>query len=201
MKLLIDFLPIVIFFLVYKWAPELIGAVSPILSPDMVATLEATKPIVIATGVLIPATIIQVIYLRITTGKVEKMHLVTLALVVILGGATLISQNAEFLMWKPTIVNWLFAAAFLGTQWFTEKSLIQRMMEQAMTLPDHVWTRLSYAWVAFFVVSGLANLYVAYTFSEELWVDFKLFGLLGLTILFIIGQSLFLYRYMNHEEQ
>ena len=201
MKLLIDFLPIVIFFLVYKWAPELIGAVSPILSPDMVATLEATKPIVIATGVLIPATIIQVIYLRVTTGKVEKMHLVTLALVVILGGATLISQNAEFLMWKPTIVNWLFAAAFLGTQWFTEKSLIQRMMEQAMTLPDHVWTRLSYAWVAFFVVSGLANLYVAYTFSEELWVDFKLFGLLGLTILFIIGQSLFLYRYMNHEEQ
>ncbi|MAS23894.1 MAG: septation protein A [Oceanospirillaceae bacterium] len=201
MKLLIDFLPIVIFFLVYKWAPELISAVSPLLSPEMVATLEATKPIVIATGVLIPATIIQVIYLRVTTGKVEKMHLVTLALVVILGGATLISQNAEFLMWKPTIVNWLFAAAFLGTQWFTEKSLIQRMMEQAMTLPDHVWTRLSYAWVAFFVVSGLANLYVAYTFSEELWVDFKLFGLLGLTILFIIGQSLFLYRYMNHEEQ
>ena len=200
MKLLIDFLPIVIFFLVYKWAPELISAVSPLLSPEMVATLEATKPIVIATGVLIPATIIQVIYLRVTTGKVEKMHLVTLALVVILGGATLISQNAEFLMWKPTIVNWLFAAAFLGTQWFTEKSLIQRMMEQAMTLPEHVWGRLNYAWVTFFVVSGLANLYVAYTFSEEFWVEFKLFGLLGLTILFIIGQSLFLYRYMNHEE-
>ena len=201
MKLLIDFLPIVIFFVVYKWAPELINLIAPLLSPDQLAALEATKPIVIATAVLIPATVIQVIYLRLTTGKVEKMHLITLALVVLLGSATLISQNAEFLMWKPTIVNWLFAAAFLGTQWFTEKSLIQRMMEQAMTLPEHVWGRLNYAWVTFFVVSGLANLYVAYTFSEELWVDFKLFGLLGLTILFIIGQSLFLYRYMNHEEQ
>ena len=201
MKLLIDFLPIVIFFVVYKWAPELINLIAPLLSPDQLAALEATKPIVIATAVLIPATVIQVIYLRLTTGKVEKMHLITLALVVLLGSATLISQNAEFLMWKPTIVNWLFAAAFLGTQWFTEKSLIQRMMEQAMTLPEHVWGRLNYAWVTFFVVSGLANLYVAYTFSEEFWVEFKLFGLLGLTILFIIGQSLFLYRYMNHEEQ
>ncbi|MAD46432.1 MAG: septation protein A [Oceanospirillaceae bacterium] len=200
MKLLIDFLPIVIFFVVYKWAPELINLIAPLLSPDQLAALEATKPIVIATAVLIPATVIQVIYLRLTTGKVEKMHLITLALVVLLGSATLISQNAEFLMWKPTIVNWLFAAAFLGTQWFTEKSLIQRMMEQAMTLPEHVWGRLNYAWVTFFVVSGLANLYVAYTFSEEFWVEFKLFGLLGLTILFIIGQSLFLYRYMNHEE-
>jgi len=201
MKLLIDFLPIVIFFIVYKWAPELIHVISPMLSAEQVSALEATKPIMIATAVLIPATIIQVIYLRISTGKIEKMHLVTLTLVVLLGGATLISQNAEFLMWKPTIVNWLFAAAFLGTQWFTEKSLIQRMMEQAMKLPDHVWNRLSYAWVTFFVISGLANLYVAYTFSEEFWVDFKLFGLLGLTIVFIIGQSLFLYRYMNHEEQ
>jgi intracellular septation protein len=104
-------------------------------------------------------------------------------------------------MWKPTIVNWLFAAAFLGSQWFMKKSLLQRMMEQAVTLPADIWARLNYAWVAFFVLSGIANLYVAYTFSEDIWVDFKLFGLLGLTVLFIIGQSLFLYRYMNKEEQ
>lgn len=200
MKLILDFLPIVIFFLVYKWAPELILLLEPYLSADS-AALFREMPLILATIVLIPATIIQVAYLRISTGKIEKMHLITLGLLIVLGGATVILQDKTFIMWKPTVVNWLFAAAFLGSQWFTSKSLLQRMMDQAIQLPEIVWTRLNYAWVAFFVVSGLANLYVAYQFSEEIWVDFKLFGLLGLTVLFIIGQSLFLYRYMNHEEQ
>ena len=200
MKLLLDYLPIVLFFLVYKWAPELTGQLAPYLSDEHI-TLFHEMPMLLATAVLIPATILQVLYIRATTGKVEKMHLITLAMVVLLGGATLILRDQVFIMWKPTIVNWLFAAAFLGSQWFTQKSFLQRMMEQAVTLPADVWARLNYAWVAFFVLSGVANLYVAYTFSEDIWVDFKFFGLLGLTILFIIGQSLFLYRYMNKEEQ
>ncbi len=200
MKLLLDYLPIVLFFLVYKWAPELTGQLAPYLSYEYI-TLFNEMPMLLATAVLIPATILQVLYIRATTGKVENMHLVTLALVVILGGATLLLRDQAFIMWKPTIVNWLFAAAFLGSQWFMKKSLLQRMMEQAVTLPADIWARLNYAWVAFFVLSGIANLYVAYTFSEDIWVDFKLFGLLGLTVLFIIGQSLFLYRYMNNEEQ
>lgn len=200
MKLLLDFLPILLFFLVYKWAPEVTGWLSPMLSAEHESLLR-DMPILLATLVLIPATILQVLYLKLTTGKVEKMHLITLALVIVLGGATVILQDKTFIMWKPTVVNWLFAAAFLGTQWFTSKPLIQRMMESAMKLPDVVWSRLNYAWVAFFILSGLANLYVAYSFSEDIWVDFKLFGLLGLTIIFIIGQSVFLYRYMNHEEQ
>lgn len=200
MKLFLDFLPIVVFFLVYKFAPETISLISPLLSEEQI-TLFTDMPIVLATLVLIPATLLQVLYVKLTTGKVEKMHLVTLGLVVVLGGATVLLQDKTFIMWKPTVVNWLFAAAFLGSQWFTEKSLLQRMMDQALKLPAQVWVRLNYAWVAFFVVSGLANLYVAYTFPEDIWVDFKLFGLLGLTVLFIIGQSLFLYRYINHEEQ
>ena len=200
MKLLLDFLPILLFFLVYKWAPELTDLLSPLLSAGHEELLRE-MPILLATIVLIPATILQVLYLKLTTGKVEKMHLITLALVIVLGGATVILQDKTFIMWKPTVVNWLFASAFLGTQWFTGKPLIQRMMEQAMKLPPVIWARLNYAWVTFFVLSGLANLYVAYSFPEEIWVDFKLFGLLGLTIVFIIGQSVFLYRYMNHEEQ
>lgn len=200
MKLVLDFLPIVIFFLVYKSAPEVVSLISPVLSEEQIR-LFTDMPIILATLILIPATVLQVLYVRITTGKVEKMHLITLALVVVLGGATVALQDKTFIMWKPTVVNWLFAAAFLGSQWFTSKSLLQRMMDQALTLPDNIWVRLNYAWVTFFVISGLANLYVAYQFSEEIWVDFKLFGLLGLTVLFIIGQSLFLYRYMNHEEQ
>ena len=201
MKLLIDFLPIVIFFVVYKLSPELISALEPILSADSIALLNNTQPIILATAVLIPATVLQILYTRWKTGKIEKMHLVTLALVILMGGATVILQNKEFIMWKPTVVNWLFAAAFLGSQWFMEKSFLQRMMEQAVEMPDSTWKKLNYAWVIFFIVSGIINLLVAYNFSEDTWVNFKLFGMLGLTIVFIIGQSLFLYRYMDQKEQ
>lgn len=200
MKLLVDFLPIVIFFLVYKSAPELIEWLSPWLSAEQTATLESTQPIILATAVLIPATMLQILYGRLTTGKIEKMHLVTLALVVVLGGATVVLQDKTFIQWKPTVVNWLFAAVFLGAQWFTNKTLLERLMGQNLTLPAPVWVQLNYAWVGFFVLSGVANLVVAYQFSEETWVNFKLFGLLGLTILFIIAQSLFLYRYTQNEE-
>ena len=201
MKLLIDFLPIVIFFIVYKLSPELISALEPLLSEESVHLLSNTQPIILATAVLIPATILQIFYSRWKTGKVETMHLVTLVLVVTMGGATVILQNKEFIMWKPTVVNWMFAAAFLGSQWFMEKSFLQRMMEQAVTMPSSTWEKLNYAWVSFFILSGVANLIVAYNFSENTWVNFKLFGMLGLTLAFIIGQSFFLYRYMDQKEQ
>ncbi|MEN9465337.1 MAG: hypothetical protein RL217_1518 [Pseudomonadota bacterium] len=201
MKLLIDFLPIAIFFLVYKLNAQVIAFFASILSPEQTAALSVLEPIILATAVLIPATVLQILYTRFKTGKVEKMHLVTLVLVVFLGGATVILQNKEFIMWKPTLVNWLFAAGFLFSQWFMEKSFLQRMMEQAVTMPTANWKNLNYAWVAFFILSGAANLYVAYHFSEDIWVDFKLFGLLGLTLLFIIGQSFFLYRFIDKKEE
>ncbi|MFY9178854.1 MAG: inner membrane-spanning protein YciB, partial [Venatoribacter sp.] len=167
MKLLIDFLPVVIFFLVYKMAPELIELLSGVLSPENIAALNATQPIILATAVLIPATVLQILYTRYKTGKVERMHLVTLVLVVLLGGTTVILQDKEFIMWKPTIVNWLFAGAFLFSQWFMENPFLQLMMEQAVSMPAESWAKLNYAWVGFFVMSGLANLYVAYNFSED----------------------------------
>ncbi|MCL4136132.1 UNVERIFIED_CONTAM: hypothetical protein GTU68_038766 [Idotea baltica] len=131
-------------------------------------------------------------------GKLEKIHLITLVLVVFLGGATLWLQDPNFIMWRPTVVNWLFAAAFLGAQLFTRHSLLERMMSDNIQLPTAVWTNLNIAWVIFFILSGLANIYVAYHFDEATWVNFKLFGLLTLTILFIIGQSLYLSQ--NHTE-
>lgn len=201
MKLLIDFLPIVIFFLVYKMAPECIELISPMLNQSQIDLLDNTQPIILATAVLIPATVLQILYTRLTTGKVEKMHLVTLALVVLLGGATVFFGDKTFIQWKPTVVNWLFAMAFWLSQVFTERSIIERMMAGNIDLPANIWVKLNYAWVLFFFFSGIANLYVAFNFSEETWVNFKLFGLLGLTLVFIIGQSLFLYRYMKHEEQ
>ncbi len=201
MKLLIDFLPIVVFFLVYKSAPETIELLSPLLSSDQVDYLNSLEPIILATAILIPATGLQILYTRLATGKFEKMHLVTLALVVTMGGATVFLQDKTFIQWKPTVVNWLFAAGFLGTYWFSGTTLLERMMGQNLTLPSHVWVQLNYAWACFFVLSGIANLYVAYNFEEQTWVNFKLFGLLGLTIVFIIAQSLYLYRYINQEER
>lgn len=199
MKLLIDFLPIVIFFIVYKMAPQFIETISPLLNADQIQQLSAMPAMILATAVLIPATMLQILYTRITTGKIETMHLVTLALVVIMGGATVILQDKTFIQWKPTVVNWLFAVAFFGSRFIGNKTILERMMGQNLKLPAPAWQKLNYAWVAFFSFSGVANLYVAYNFSEDVWVNFKLFGLLGLTIVFIIAQSFYLYRFMNPE--
>lgn len=200
MKLLIDFFPIAIFFLVYKMAPQIIELISPALSAEQIAYLLEVEPIMLATAVLIPTSILQIIYSRMSTGKIEKMHLVTLALVVLLGGATLAFNDSDFIKWKPTVVKWLFAVAFLLTQVLTKKSLLQRMMGDNISLPEPVWIRLNYAWIGFFVFSGAINLWVAYGFSEETWVNFKLFGMLGLTLVFIILQSAYLYKYIKQED-
>jgi intracellular septation protein len=123
--------------------------------------------------------------------------LITLVLVLVLGGATLWLQNPNFIKWKPTAVNWLFALGFLGTQLFTNKTLLERMMAEHIQLPDAIWFRLNIAWILFFIISGLANLYVAFNFEEATWVNFKLFGLLGMTIVFIVGQSIYLSKYIE----
>ncbi len=175
MKLLFDFLPIAIFFGVYKYTGDMI----------------------IATAVLIPATILQMLYTWMHTHKIEKMQLVTLALVIVLGGATVLLQDKTFIQWKPTVVNWLFAVAFLGSQFIGAKTLVQRMMESAVALPAVIWIRLNLAWVVFFIVMGALNLYVAKTMSEETWVNFKLFGMLGLTLVFIILQGIYLSKHIS----
>jgi len=115
--------------------------------------------------------------------------------VLVLGGATLWLQNPDFIKWKPTAVNWLFAIAFIGAQVFTDKSLLERMMAEHIQLPSPIWFKLNIAWILFFIGSGLANLYVAFNFDEATWVNFKLFGLLGLTLVFIIGQSVYLSKH------
>ena len=178
MKILLDFLPVIVFFAVYKF----------------------TNDILLATAVLIPATLLQMLYSWKVQGKIEKMQLVTLVLVVLLGGATLAFQDKAFIQWKPTIVNWLFAVGVLATQFIGDKTVVERLMGSSMELPKSIWSRLNLAWVAFFVVVGIVNLYVAYNFSEEIWVDFKLFGMLGLTILFIILQGLYIAKHAKEPD-
>ena len=125
------------------------------------------------------------------------MHVITLVLTVILGGLTLLLKDIRFIKWKPTAVNWIFALVFLGSQFVGKKPIIRRMMDHAISVPDEIWTKLNMGWVVFFIFSGIANLYVAYNFSTEFWVNFKVYGLLGLTFIFAIGQAMYMSRYIK----
>jgi len=219
MKLLIDFFPILLFFIAYKF-----------------------YGIYVATGVAIAASAIQVGWNWFKNRHVEKMHLATLGLLVVFGGMTIALRDPIFVMWKPTIVNWLFAAVFLGSQFVGGKSLIERMMSHAVDVPAEIWPRLNLLWVLFFIVSGLANLYVVYVYSgfyeaqqaliaaagdtqidlsacangfsgdllslcqdtqskEDTWVNFKLFGMMGMTILFVIAQAFYLARHIRDPQE
>ncbi|WP_319379672.1 septation protein A [Thiomicrorhabdus sp.] len=177
MKFLFDFFPIVLFFIAYK-----------------------TYDIYTATAVIIAATAVQVSYVYLKHRRVEKMHLITLALIVILGGLTLALQDEAFIKWKPTIVNWGFALVFAGSHFIGQKPIIQRMMDQAIHLPQEIWFRLSWLWVAFFILSGIVNLYVAYQYDTDTWVNFKLFGLMGMTLIFILLQGLYISRYLQESD-
>mgnify|MGYP001814570410 FL=1 len=176
MKLLYDFFPIVLFFIAYKM-----------------------YDIYVATAVAIAAAAIQTAGFWLKHRRFEKMHLVTLGLLVVFGGLTIFLRDPVFIKWKPTVINWLFAAVFMGSHWVSDKLLIERMMEHAVEAPRPVWIRLSWAWILFFIGIGLLNLYVAFTFPEETWVNFKLFGMLGITFAFVIGQAFYLGRYMQQE--
>jgi len=193
-KLLFDFFPIAIFFAVYKFADDL-----PWLK---VGILENAENMVLATAVLIPATLFQVSYSYWKTRKVEKMYIVTLVLVLLLGGATIILNDKTFIQWKPTVVNWLFAIGFIGSEFIGKHNLLERMMGSQIELPAAIWTRLNYMWISFFIVIGGLNLYVAFSghFTEEQWVNFKLFGMLGLTVVFIVLQGIYLSRHIDAEQ-
>ena len=177
MKFLLDFFPIVLFFIAYQvW------------------------DIYVATAVAIAAAFLQVGWQRLRHGRVEKMQAVTLGLLVLFGGLTLLLRDPVFIKWKPTVVNWLFAVAFLVTAYVGERSLLQRMMGHAVSLPDAIWRRLNWAWIGFFAAMGVLNLIVAYNFPEDVWVNFKLFGSLGLTVLFVIAQAFYFSRHVLEEE-
>lgn len=172
MKFLFDFFPVLLFFVAYK-----------------------LFDIYVATASIIVATFVQVGVFWLMHRRFQTSHLVTLVLVAIFGGATLMLHDPNFIKWKPTVLNWLFAAAFFGSQFIGERSLVQRMMDQAVALPAPIWLRLNLSWVVFFILMGLANLYVAFTFSEDTWVNFKLFGMMGLTLLFVVLQAVFISRH------
>lgn len=178
MNQLFEFFPIILFFIAFK-----------------------LYDIYIATAVVIVATIFQVAYTWFKHRKVETMQWITLALILVMGGATIYLQDEQFIKWKLSIIEWLFGLAFLGSQFVGKKPFIERMMSGSLTLPALIWRRLNIMWASFFISIGFINLYVMYNYNTDDWVTFKTFGVPGLMIIFILVQMIFIYKYIPETEE
>lgn len=206
MKFLFDLFPVILFFSVFKWGEgnaataQDIGQhyLSAFISGGQVTLTQA--PILLATAIAILATIVQIGYLLARKKKVDGTLWMSFAIIAVFGGATIYFHNETFIKWKPTVLYWCFAAVLLFSKLFWNKNLIRSMMEKQMTLPEPLWHRVNLSWVAFFITMGLLNLYVAFNFSTAIWVNFKLFGGMGLMFAFVIAQSLMLSKYMKEPQ-
>ena len=178
MKFLLDIFQLVLFFIAFKFFD-----------------------IYVATAVAMGATFLQIGWVWLRHRKVDNMLWVSLALIVVFGGATLVLQDETFIKWKPTVLYWLFGGALLGAQLLFRKNLIRSMMGEQIVLPEPAWNKLNWSWIGFFACMGAANLYVAYNFSTDAWVNFKLFGGMGLMLVFIVLQALYLSRFLQEKEQ
>jgi intracellular septation protein len=178
MNQLIEFFPILLFFITYK-----------------------LYDIYIATGVVIVATVILVAYNWFRYRKIETMQWITLGLIVVMGGATILLHDEQFIKWKLSIIEWLFGLAFLGSQFIGKKPFVERIMSKSLKLPPIIWRRLNLMWGCFFMAVGFINVYVMYHYNTDQWVTFKTFGVPGLMLLFIVLQMVFLYKHVQETEE
>lgn len=181
MQLFYEILPVFLFFIAFKFFG-----------------------IYVATILGIGATFIQVILTRLVTSKWDRKQLITLGVFTFFGGLTLYFHDPIFVKWKPTIIFWIFAIILFGSQLFTKQPLIQRIMVNALAgkyeIPFHVWTRLNIMWALFFILLGGINLFVAYTYSNDTWVNFKFYGITIALLVFSVLQALYLAKYMNETD-
>lgn len=178
MKFLFDLFPVILFFVAFK-----------------------VYDIFVATAVAIAAAIVQISWLWFRHRHVDKMMWSNVAIIVIFGGATLVSQDETFIKWKPTVLYWLIASVLLASNLIFRKNLIQAMLEKQIVLPSIIWNKLNLSWIGFFLSMGCINLYVAFSFSVDTWVTFKLFGATGLMLIFIILQVMILGKYLKDTPQ
>lgn len=177
MKLLFDLFPVILFFIAFK-----------------------LQGIYTATAVAIAASFVQIGWLWLRGRKIDTMLWVSLAIIVVFGGATLLLHDETFIKWKPTVLYWLFAAVLSGSALIFRKNLIRSMLGEQIQLPDPAWNKLNFSWAGFFACMGVLNLYVAFNYPTDTWVNFKLFGGMGLMLVFVIAQSLFLAKYVEPKE-
>ena len=196
MKFLFDLFPVIVFFAAYKLAGGGEKGGSCSVAPDLPITRD---PILLATGLAILATIVQVCWLLVRKKKVPGMLWVSLAIVSVFGGATLYFREPSFIQWKPTILYWAFAVVFFLSPFLLGRSLVRTMLEQQISAPDRVWGQLNAAWIIFFMLMGAANLVAVHELSCNDWVNFKLYGITGLMLVFVVGQALILARYVEEK--
>ncbi|MCX5592141.1 septation protein A [Alcaligenes endophyticus] len=177
-KLLFDLFPLVLFFIVFRFA-------------DIYA----------ATAVAMAASVAQILWLKFSSKKIEGSHWINLAIIVVFGGATLLFQSDVFIKWKPTVLYWVFACVLLGGRYLMGRNLMQKLMGAQLTLPEPLWDKLNLMWSGFFIFAGIVNLYVAFSghFTESQWVNFKVFGLMVLLLVFVVIQSVWLSRHMKDQ--
>ncbi len=178
MKILFDLFPVILFFIVFK-----------------VAGVFA------ATAAAIAATFVQVAWVKYHHGKVDTMLWVSLGIITVFGGATLLLHDETFIKWKPTILYWFFTATLLFSAFVLKKNLMRALLHEKMSLPDPIWHRLNLAWSGFFAMLGILNLYVAFNFSTDVWVNFKLFGATGIMLVFILVQAAMLAKYVEEDHK
>jgi intracellular septation protein len=202
MKLLFDLFPVILFFAAFKYSEK-----NPEMAASWVASLMGSAavdpkiaPILLATVVVIVATIAQIMWVAFRHGKVDKMLWVSLVLVVVFGGMTLAFQDESFIKWKPTILYWVFAGSMGFAALVMKKNAIKTMLGEQLTLPESVWTKVNLSWMAFFVIMGFLNLIIAFNFPTDVWVNFKLFGGMGLMLVFVLGQGFMLSKYVEEKQ-
>jgi intracellular septation protein len=202
MKLLFDLFPVILFFVSFKYTEK-----SPELAASWMASLLGfvpddvkLAPILLATFVVIAATVAQIVWVHFRHGKVDKMLWVSLVLVVFFGGLTLAFQNETFIKWKLTILDWVFAVSMGFSALVLKKNPIKAMLGEQLTLPEPIWSKLNYAWIGFFTATGALNLYIAFNFSTDVWVNFKVFGTTALMLLFMLAQGALLWKYIEEEK-
>jgi len=200
MKFLIEFLPIILFFAAYQLysliPASIIESINSVM-PFALSPSNQSDSIYFATLVAIVVSGLSVLIYFIKHRGFNKNQTITFVLFLIFGGATLFLRDPTFIKWKPTVINLVFALIFLGSAFIGDKPLSQRFLGNAIEAPNTIWNKLNTAWIIFFLFVAAINLYIAYNFSEEIWVNFKLFGMMGLTIAFIIIQMIILNRYIT----
>ena len=204
MHFLIEFFPIIIFFVAYKFYAQIPGNIIESINTLMPITLtpgSVTDSIYFATLVAIAISGISLITHFLKKRTINKNQALTFVLFIIFGGTTLLLRDPLFIKWKPTVINLIFALIFLASAFIGKKPIVERLLGQIISAPRSIWLRLNLHWVAFFIVIAAINLYIAYNFSEEVWVHFKLFGMIGLTFIFIIMQVVILSRYSTVKEE
>jgi len=205
MKFLFDLFPVILFFATFKYAEGhkegAAGILDSLFNGIGLSNFPLDQaPILLATVVVIVATFAQIAWVWWRHGKVDKMLWISLGLIVVLGGMTIAFRDETFIKWKPTVLYWVFALVLLVSAAAFGKNLIRAMLEAQIDAPEHIWSKLNLAWVVFFVAMGAANLFVAMSFPTDIWVNFKLFGTMGLMLAFILAQGFWLNRYITAAE-